>query len=72
VARSSRGRTRRSPPSARSVLRAATARLVAGDPVPSEHDAVRWLGPDQLHEVAWVAADVPFVAALREQLGARR
>jgi 8-oxo-dGTP diphosphatase len=54
------------------VLRAATARLVAGDPVPSEHDAVRWLGPDQLDEVAWVAADVPFVAALREQLGARR
>jgi 8-oxo-dGTP diphosphatase len=54
------------------VLRVATARLVAGDPVPSEHDAVRWLGPDQLHEVAWVAADVPFVAALREQLGARR
>jgi 8-oxo-dGTP diphosphatase len=54
------------------VLRAATARLMAGDPVPSEHAAVRWLGPDQLHEVAWVAADVPFVAALREQLGARR
>ena len=30
-------------PGAEFVLRVATARLVDGDPVPTEHDAVRWL-----------------------------
>jgi 8-oxo-dGTP diphosphatase len=41
------------------VLRVATARLVDGDPVPSEHDAI-----------TWVAADRPFLRQLRELLGA--
>lgn len=50
------------------VLLVATARLIDGDPVPSEHDAVRWLRPDQLAEVWWADPDVPFLDRLREVL----
>lgn len=50
-------------------LRAALARLVVGEPVPREHDAVRWLRGDQLDAVAWLSADVPFVEQLRPLLG---
>jgi 8-oxo-dGTP diphosphatase len=52
------------------VLRAALARLVEGEPVPreSEHDAVRWLGPEELEDVRWLPADVPFLDELREIL----
>ena len=52
------------------VLRVATASLVDGEPVPraDEHDAVRWLRPDQLHEVAWLPADRPFTGPLRNAL----
>ena len=53
----------------RLVLRVVHARLSEGDPVPHEHDAVRWLGAGELGEVAWAEADVPFVAALRRRLG---
>jgi 8-oxo-dGTP diphosphatase len=52
----------------RLVLKVATARLAAGDPVPTEHDAVRWLGPGQLDAVTWAAADVPFLGPLRALL----
>ena len=47
-------------------LRVATARLVDGDPVPTEHDAVRWLRPEELDDVTWLAADRPFLPGLRE------
>lgn len=50
------------------VLRVATARLVAREPVPHEHDAVRWLGPEDLDRVTWLAPDVPFLPELREVL----
>jgi 8-oxo-dGTP diphosphatase len=53
------------------VLRVATARLVAGDPVPGEHDAVRWLRADELGQVAWADADKPFIEAIRVRLGGR-
>ena len=43
-------------------------RLVAGEPKPREHDAVRWLAPEELADVSWLPADVPFVDALRERL----
>jgi len=48
------------------VLRVATAALVDGEPVPraGEHDAVRWLRPDQLDEVDWLEADRVFIAVL--------
>jgi 8-oxo-dGTP diphosphatase len=50
------------------VLEAVTARLVEGDPVPHEHDAVRWLGAGELDEVHWARADVPFLRPLRDLL----
>jgi 8-oxo-dGTP diphosphatase len=53
------------------VLRVATARLLDGDPVPTEHDAVRWLRADQLDEVTWAEADVPFLDQVRRLLDAR-
>src|SRR4051794_28788689 len=42
-------------------LLAVTGRLVDGDPVPHEHDAVRWLGAGELDEVSWAGPDVPFL-----------
>ncbi len=53
------------------VLRVATARLVRGDPVPGEHDAVRWLRADELGQVAWADADLPFLDAIRVKLRGR-
>jgi len=50
------------------VLRVAVARLTGGDPVPAEHDAVRWLRPDQLDRFVWAEADVPFLERLRDAL----
>lgn len=50
------------------VLRVALASLVDGEPVPHEHDAVRWLGPDELDTVPWLAPDLPFLAELRRLL----
>ena len=47
-------------------LRVVLARLVDGDPVPHEHDAVRWLRVTELDEVSWAEADVPFLDALRD------
>ncbi|WP_323740578.1 (deoxy)nucleoside triphosphate pyrophosphohydrolase [Mumia zhuanghuii] len=44
------------------VLRVHTAEIVTGEPVPSEHDRLRWLGPDELDDVAWLDADRPFLA----------
>jgi 8-oxo-dGTP diphosphatase len=38
------------------------ARVTAGEPAPIEdHDQVRWLDRDDLHEVAWLPADLPIV-----------
>jgi 8-oxo-dGTP diphosphatase len=51
------------------VLRVALARLVAGEPVPGEHDIVWWIGPDQLDDVDWLPADRPFLPELRRVLG---
>ena len=53
------------------MLRVVLARLADGDPVPHEHDAVRWLRADELDEVTWAAADVPFLDPLRDLMGAR-
>jgi mutator protein MutT len=52
------------------VLRVVVARIDEGepDPVPHEHDALRWLGPEELAEVAWLDADRPFLAQLSEVL----
>ncbi|WP_341805256.1 (deoxy)nucleoside triphosphate pyrophosphohydrolase [Nocardioides ochotonae] len=50
-------------------LRVATARLVRGEPDPVEHDAVRWLGAEELdpahpNAVDWLEPDRPFLAEL--------
>jgi 8-oxo-dGTP diphosphatase len=52
------------------VLRVAVAHLVVGDPVPSEHDAVRWLRADELDGLCWVEADMAFLGPLRVLLEA--
>ncbi len=52
-------------------LRVVLARLVDGDPVPHEHDAVRWLRAAELDEVSWAGADVPFLDVLRDLPGLR-
>lgn len=54
-------------------LRVAVARMVAGEPIPHEHDAIRWLGADELDLVRWLEPDVPFLSELRDLLvnGAR-
>lgn len=45
-----------------------TAELVRGEPVPREHQAVRWLRGDELDAVLWLTPDVPFLAELRQVL----
>lgn len=37
-------------------------RIVSGEPHPHEHDAIRWVGPGEVGELSWAAADVPVVA----------
>ncbi len=52
-------------------LTVALAEVVAGEPVPGEHDAVTWLGPEELGDVDWLEPDRPFLPALRVELSAR-
>ena len=52
----------------RYLLRVLLARIDDGEPVPHEHDALRWLGPEELEAVAWLAPDLPFLTELRELL----
>lgn len=37
-------------------------------PVAREHDELRWLGPEELDDVEWIAADRVFLPELRERL----
>lgn len=46
----------------------ALASLSRGEPVAREHDALRWLGPEELDSVPWLAPDLPFLVELREIL----
>ncbi|MFJ6568287.1 (deoxy)nucleoside triphosphate pyrophosphohydrolase [Streptomyces sp. NPDC091292] len=44
------------------VLQVWTARLISGTPEPLEdHDALRWLGPDEIWDVDWLDQDIPAV-----------
>jgi 8-oxo-dGTP diphosphatase len=56
----------------RYVLRVAVVGLDDGEPSPTEHDLVRWLGPDELDDVDWLDADRPFLAELSTVLRACR
>ena len=49
-------------------LRVAVARLVGGLPSPVEHDSVRWLAADALHDVDWLDADRPFLPEVQTWL----
>lgn len=52
-------------------LRVATARLRGGgEPDPTEHDQVRWLGPDELGDVDWLEPDRPFLGEIEHVLRA--
>lgn len=52
----------------RHALRVATARIVHGEPTPTEHDSLRWLTPEQIGDVDWLEPDRPFLPELRERL----
>jgi 8-oxo-dGTP diphosphatase len=51
-------------------LRLLVVHLVGGEPVPLEHDAIRWLGAEELDEVAWLDADLPFLPDVLDRLAA--
>ena len=49
-------------------LRVALARIVAGEPAASEHDALRWVDAEELHDLDWLEPDRPFLPALHVEL----
>lgn len=49
-------------------LRVAVCRPVDGEPAGAEHDALRWLAPEELDDVDWLEPDRPFLPGLRESL----
>jgi 8-oxo-dGTP diphosphatase len=50
------------------LLRVALATLVRGEPAPTEHDRVSWLGAGELDDVDWLEADRPFLTELSLRL----
>lgn len=54
----------------RYLLRVYVGELVGGEPVLHEHTATRWISAAELGDVAWLAADRPFLAPLRRVLAA--
>lgn len=46
------------------LLKVALAEIEEGEPVPTEHDELRWLGADELDDVDWLDGDRPFLPAL--------
>lgn len=49
-------------------LQVFVAELVTGEPAPHEHDAIRWLAPEELLDWPWLPGDRPFLPELRELL----
>lgn len=43
------------------------AEILSGEPVLTDHDAVRWLRPGELGTLDWAPADLPFVEALSSE-----
>jgi 8-oxo-dGTP diphosphatase len=52
-------------------LTVATARVVSGNPEPTEHDAIVWLSAEELADLDWLDADRPFLPELAAVLGDR-
>jgi 8-oxo-dGTP diphosphatase len=49
------------------------AEVLEGDPSPLEdHDELRWLGVDDLRDVAWLPADLPIVEQIEQMVRAGR
>src|SRR4051794_25784180 len=48
------------------VMRVWVAGIGRGVPYPHEHLALRWLARNELYDVAWLAADLPVVAAVEK------
>jgi 8-oxo-dGTP diphosphatase len=55
-------------PRGASTMRVWSGRILSGPPVPREHAALRWVGPDELDDVDWIAADRPLLPAVRDLL----
>jgi 8-oxo-dGTP diphosphatase len=36
-------------------------KLIEGEPVLTEHSAIKWLSPDELHTLDWTPADIPTI-----------
>jgi 8-oxo-dGTP diphosphatase len=53
-------------------LEVVLAELASGEPVPLEHDALRWLSGAELESVRWLPADAPFLAELRTRVESTR
>jgi 8-oxo-dGTP diphosphatase len=62
----------RSPISPQYVLTAHQVRIVSGEPLPREHDAIRWLGPEELGDVDWLLPDRPFLPEIAALLAEGR
>ena len=43
-------------------------RIVDGTPVLKEHEAARWLGPDNIESVAWLPADLTIIPLIKDNL----
>ena len=53
-------------------LAVALVTITDGEPVPVEHDAVRWLSGAELEDVDWLEPDRPFVDLVRPRLRATK
>ncbi|MFI6325265.1 (deoxy)nucleoside triphosphate pyrophosphohydrolase [Nonomuraea sp. NPDC050556] len=50
------------------VLRVWMATIVSGVPHAKEHMALRWLGPGEYYDVAWLGGDLPVMRAVADLL----
>ncbi|MDF2712146.1 MAG: mismatch repair protein MutT [Nonomuraea muscovyensis] len=50
------------------VLRVWLATVASGTPEAKEHLALRWLGPGEYYDVAWLGADLPVMEAVESAL----
>lgn len=53
------------------VMRVYLATLLEGEPQHRDHDAHRWLGPEEIFDVPWIPADAPVLMPLQAWLRAR-
>ncbi len=52
------------------VLRCYLAEIISGVPVPTEHDVLQWIGPEELDGLNWLDADWALLPDLRRRLSA--